>query len=133
MSKRENDLIAFQQQELDAVIMYRALALKMENKQDRELLDELAACEGKHAALLKKLTGRTLKPRSFMKNLVLCGNFVIGKKLLFRIMAKTETAAYNLYKPFFDDFPVTVEIAEDEIRHGEDLMKAISYHYSNEK
>lgn len=125
MGKKEKDLIPFQQQELDAVIMYRALALKMKNKQDRELLEELAACEGKHAALLKQLTGRALKPRSFLKNLVLCSYSLIGKRLLFRIMSKTEKAAYKLYMPFFNDFPITVEIAEDEIRHGEDLLKVI--------
>lgn len=122
MNKKEKDLLPFQQQELDAVIMYKALALKMKNMQDRELLEELAACEGKHAALLKQLTGRTLKPRSTLKNLVLCSYSVIGKKLLFRIMAQIEKAAYKSYMPFFNDFPITVEIAEDEIRHGEDLL-----------
>lgn len=123
MSKTEKDLIPFQQQELDAVIMYRALASKVKKEQDRELLVELAACEGKHAMLLKQLTGRKLKPRNALKNLVMCSYPVIGKRLLFKIMAKAEKASYKLYMPFFKDFPITLEIAEDEIRHGEDLLK----------
>lgn len=130
MSNREKDLIPYQQQELNAVTMYRALAMRMENKQDRELLERLAACECKHAALLKQLTGHTLKPRSVLKNIVLCSYSVTGKRLLFKIMAKIEKASYKSYMPFFNDFPITLEIAEDEIRHGEELLKAINLNLS---
>lgn len=125
MSKDAKKLIIFQQEEVNAVIMYKALAKKMKTENEKSMLEELAACEAKHAAILKKLTGRTLKPHTALKNLVMCGYTVIGKKALFKIMAKAEKAAYKLYEPFFSDFPTTVEIANDEVDHAEKLLNAV--------
>lgn len=125
MSKSAKNLVVFQQEELNAVLMYKALADKMKKPKDKETLLELASCEGKHAAILKKLTDKTLKPQSVLKHIVLCGYYTIGKKALFRIMAKSEKAAYKLYEPFFADFPSTEEIAKDELDHADKLMKMI--------
>lgn len=125
MSKNAKNLVMFQQQELNGVIMYKALADKVKDAKDKEILVELASCEGKHAAMLKKLTNKKLKPQGVLKYTVLCGYHTIGKKALFRIMAKGEKAAHNLYKPFFEDFPSTEEIAKDELDHADKLLSMI--------
>lgn len=126
MSKNAKKLTVFQQEELNAVIMYKALANKMKNENDRDILLKMATCEGKHASMLKKLTGKTLKTQGVLKYIVLCGYHTIGKKALFRIMAKTERTAYKLYEPFFENFPSTVEIAKDELDHADTLLKMIN-------
>ena len=57
-------LLKAQQGELDAVLMYRALADTVKSEADAEVFRRLAAEEGGHAAVFKALTGATLKPKN---------------------------------------------------------------------
>lgn len=112
-------IIKFQQGELDAVVLYRGLADKMDNEEDKKLLLSIAADEGKHAAILKKITNADLKANDGLKKTVLFLYKIVGKKFLFKIMAKSESIAAKGYKPFFNEYPQLREIADDELRHGE--------------
>lgn len=118
-------LLAAQQSELDAVVLYKALANKMKSKSDKELMLSLAADEGRHAAILKEITQQTLKPKSALKNLTLPLYAVLGKKIAFKIIAKVEYAGGDTYKQFFEKYPKTKEIAADETKHGNMLKEAI--------
>ena len=60
----------FQQSELDAVLMYRALADTVKSEADAEVFRRLAAEEGGHAAVFKALTGTTLKPKKTLAALL---------------------------------------------------------------
>ena len=59
----EQALLEFQQGELDAVILYRKIAAQIKNAEVASVLREIARDEGRHAAILFKLTRETLKPK----------------------------------------------------------------------
>ena len=76
-------LLKAQQGELDAVLMYNALADKVRDAQDAETFRRLAAEEGRHAAVFRNLTGRTLRPKKTLAVLVPVLYRLIGRKRLY--------------------------------------------------
>jgi len=67
-------LLKSQQGELDAVLMYKALANKVKREKEAEAFRQLAADEGRHAAVLKQITKTVLKPRKIW--LASCPSFI---------------------------------------------------------
>ena len=64
LTKKETEaLLKSQQGELDAVLMYQALAIAAKDPKDTEVFRTLAAEEGRHAAVFYALTNRKLKPK----------------------------------------------------------------------
>ena len=53
-------LLKAQQGELDAVLMYNALADVVKDKNDAEIFRKLASEEGRHASVFRNLTNQTL-------------------------------------------------------------------------
>lgn len=119
-------LIGFQQGELDAVILYQALAKRMKDEETKQILLSIAADEGKHAAILRQYTETKLEPKPTLKNVSLLAHRIVGKKTLFKIMAKFEYNAANNYAPYFEKYPrIRDEITPDETKHGNLLMSLI--------
>ena len=111
-------LIASQQTELDAVLLYQALAKEMKTEEEKELLLSMAADEGKHGAILKGITGAPLKPNPALANMAVKMYKIGGRKLLFPFMAKFEINSFFSYQKYFTEYPEIAKIASDEIRHG---------------
>ena len=61
--KQFKDLRKAQQGELDAVLMYNALADTVSDPADAETFRTLAAEEGRHGSVFIRYTQQTLKPR----------------------------------------------------------------------
>ncbi len=120
MTKEQKDkLVRSQQGELNAVLIYQRLAKITKHKNGEEVFSEIAADEGKHAAILKSYTNEILKPKGTKAKLVgflyklLGHNFVIG------LLEKGELKSIDNYKPLKDEFPKIQQIIEDELRHAE--------------
>lgn len=116
----------FQQNELNAIIMYRALAECAECEAESALLLSIAADEGKHAGILRQYTNQILRPKNTMKNMILFSMRTMHKKALFLLLSRSEKTAAKLYEPFFSRYPRTKEIAADELRHGA-LLEAYAH------
>ena len=98
-------LLKSQQGELDAVLMYKALANKVKKEEEAEAFRQLAADEGRHAAVLKQITKTVLKPRKNMARIMPILYSILGRKRLYRIIAQGEYAAIDKYAPFVARFP----------------------------
>ena len=123
----QNDLktlLKAQQGELDAVLMYNALANAAKDPNDAETFRRLAAEEGRHAAVFKNLTQKTLKPKKTLATLLPILYKLIGKKRLYPIIAKFEYGAADTYAPVAERFPAVLPVKDDEKRHG-DTVKAL--------
>ncbi len=120
--KQKEVILKSQQGELDAVVMYQKLAKKMKNETIKETLLQLAAEEGRHAAVFYKLSQIKLEPKNKKANMVSCLRYFIGWKLLFKVMAKGEYDAENKYISVVKDFPVVESVKNDEHRHGDILL-----------
>lgn len=117
-------LLKSQQGELDAVLMYKALAKKVKAFEDKEVFNRLAAEEGHHAAVFKRLTHHVLKPRKIMAVMMPLLYTVLGRKRLYRMIAKGEYAAAEKYQSVLERFPEVESVKNDENRHG-DMVTAL--------
>jgi rubrerythrin len=118
----QNDLktlLKAQQGELDAVLMYNALANAAGDPNDAETFRRLAAEEGRHAAVFKNLTRETLQPKKTLATLLPILYKVIGRKRLYPIIAKFEYGAADTYAPVAERFPEVLSVRDDEKRHGD--------------
>lgn len=115
-------LLKSQQGELDAVKMYHALAKAVKDPRDAETFRQLAAEEGRHAAVFKAMTNEVLKPKSTKAIVIPLLYRVIGKKKLYPIIAGKEYDAVKKYEPVAARFPEVESVKNDEQRHGDTVM-----------
>ena len=120
-------LLGSQQGELDAVPMYLNLSKKFEKKnpQVAEILKEMAADEGKHAAVFRKLSGEVLKPKMLQAKAVPILMNLLGKKLVFKVIAKLEYNTYDSYGKWVEKYPDILNVQADEKKHGDLAMKIV--------
>ena len=120
-------LLGSQQGELDAVPMYLNLSKKFEKKnpQVAEILKEMAADEGKHAAVFRKLSGEVLKPKMLQAKAVPILMNLLGKKLVFKVIAKLEYNTYDSYGKWVEKYPDILKVQADEKKHGDLAMKIV--------
>ena len=129
--KQEKFLIKSQQSELDAVVMYKKLASKY--PEYAEKFTSLAADEGRHASVLKEITGKTLRPKNTLGNFVSCMFSLVGKKFMFKQIAGFEYKAYDTYAPLIEEYPTMVSVREDEKRHGDINMSMLEEEKNKKK
>ncbi len=121
----ENDmkvLLKSQQGELDAILMYEALAEVVDDKTDADTFKQLASEEGRHAAVFKNLTGQVLKPKKTKAVFLPIMYRIIGKKRLYPLIAKGEYDAEKKYEPVAAKYPEVESVKNDERRHGDTVM-----------
>lgn len=121
----KEDLLKAQQGEINAVILYQKMANRVakDNQPIREKLLGLASDEGRHASMLKKLTGEVLQPTSTLANMVVCLSYILGIKRTLLIMAKAEHKALETYKPFVAQYPELEPMRLDEGRKDDCYRK----------
>ena len=121
---QRKELLRSQQGELDAVLMYQRLAkvVKTEKEQDTFLL--LAKEEGRHASVFHAYTKEVLKPQKTMARIMPMLYHLLGRKRLYRMIAKGEYDAAVGYEHLIADFPEVENVRNDEKRHG-DIVSAL--------
>ncbi len=115
-----------QQGELDAVLMYHALADTVKDKNDAETFRRLAAEEGHHASVFKKLTNQTLTPKKTLATVLPILYKLLGRKRLYPIIARFEYDAANTYAPVAERYPEVLRVKNDEKRHGDTVMELLN-------
>lgn len=113
-----------QQGELNGVETYLRLAEVTRNRKDAETFKKLAADEGRHASVFKQYTGKVLKPKKLQANAVVIAYRLLGKGILYPIIAGAEYAAIPKYNRLIPHFPEVKSVRDDERRHG-DTLKAL--------
>lgn len=101
--------------------MYLALAVKFDasHPEVAAILRSMAADEGRHASVIKELSGLTLKPRKTLARVVPALLGLIGPRKTFEIIAKSEYAAFDNYAPWVDKYPTIASVQADERKHGD--------------
>ena len=118
-------LLKSQQGELDAVLMYNALAVVVKNPKDAVTFKKLAAEEGRHAAVFYHLTRIKLRPQNTKAVLLPLLYKILGRKRLYPLIAKGEYAAVRTYSPLVRKYPEVNSVRRDEKRHGDTVMSLL--------
>lgn len=116
-------LLAAQQGELDAVVMYMRLA-ELVDERDAKAFRRLAADEHRHAKVFEGYTDATLEAKSMKASLLCLMYRILGKRLTYSMIAKGEYAAVSTYESLVADFPEVESVMNDEQRHG-DIVSAL--------
>ena len=114
-----DQLLFAQQGELDAVLMYNKLAEKVKDAKDAAAFKQLAAEEGRHASVFHAYTKKVLQPKKTKAVFVPLMYSIVGRKVLYPIIAKEEYAAAKKYKKIVGLFPDVESVMNDETRHGD--------------
>lgn len=122
--KQYKELLRSQQGETNAVLMYKRLAQVVKTERERETFLQLAREEGRHASVFHAYTKQTLKPQKTMSVIMPLLYRLLGKKRLYRMIAKGEYDAAVAYEHLIADFPEVESVRNDEKRHG-DLVSAL--------
>jgi len=125
--KEMKTLLKAQQGELDAVVMYRMLSRTVKDQDDAETFKRLAAEEGHHASVFRKMTGVRLKPRKMKGFLLSAAYRIFGRNKLYLLIAKGEYSAEKTYAPVVKRFPNVESVQADEKRHGDTIMSLLDH------
>ena len=118
-------LLAAQQGEEDAVLMYQKLAEKVKDEKDKYAFLRLADDEARHADVFKSYTGMTLKAKPTKAILIPLLYKTIGREKLYPIIAKGEYDAAEKYKGIIADFPEVETVMNDETHHGDAVLNLL--------
>lgn len=118
-------LVYSQRGELEAVLMYNALADVVKDPHDAEVFRQLAKEEGGHAAVFKKLSNEIVAPRKTLAIFMPIMYKILGKKRLYPLIAKGEYDAAKKYEPVVDKFAEVRSVMQDEIRHGDTVKELL--------
>ena len=122
--KQYKELLRSQQGETNAVLMYKRLAQVVKTEREREAFLQLAREEGRHARVFHAYTKQVLKPQKTMSVVLPLLYRLLGKKRLYRMIAKGEYDAAVGYEHLIADFPEVESVKNDEKRHG-DIVSAL--------
>ena len=124
-NKQRKELIKAQQGELDAVLMYNALADKAKLQKDKNAFRQLALEEGRHASVFHNYTAQSLKASRVKAVLLPILYALVGRKILYPVIAKFEYDAAKNYEHLIPDFPEVASVRDDETRHGDILTSLL--------
>lgn len=114
-----NELLRSQQGELNAVLMYQRLAKVVRTEREREAFLQLSREEGRHASVFHAYTKEVLKPKKTMARIMPWLYYILGKKRLYKLIAKGEYDAAIGYEHLIMDLPEVESVKNDEKRHGD--------------
>ena len=125
MDKIDKKLRAYQQAELNAMVAYRGLAERVSEEKRRDLLQKIAAQEGRHAAVCRGLTCVNLKCGNGLKRLYVVLRVLFKENLTLRLLAFGEKRAGKSYEKFVrkTDVNELSTVAQDEYDHAEQLLE----------
>ena len=113
----KEQLLKYQQGEIDGVLVYQALAKLAPNEEMKNTLLELAADEGRHGAILRKYTNEILTPSDESAKMMEQMYKQYGNKI-FEKIAEAEDKGGEMYEPFVNDIPEAKSMIEDELKHA---------------
>jgi rubrerythrin len=106
--------------------MYKALADKVKDAKLKGIFLQLAKDEGKHAAIIRKITGEVLMPKKSKASVITFIYQILGLKVILKLISNGEFEAAKSYISIVELFPEVEEIRQDEIKHGETIKKYLS-------
>ena len=112
------ELLRSQQGELNAVLMYQRLAKVVKTEKERDAFLQLAKEEDRHASVFHAYTKEVLNPKKTMAVIMPLLYRILGKKRLYKLIAKGEYDAAVGYEHLIADFPDVESVKNDEKRHG---------------
>lgn len=119
-------LIADQQNEIDAHSIYTRVARRVPDRKNRRIIEHIATDELAHYTLLKRYTGRTLKPRRAKVLFFTLVTWIFGLTFGLKLLEIDEDRAVSIdYKGLDAYIDGISSIIEQEEAHEKELLNMI--------
>ena len=118
------DLIRFQRNEITEYHVYLNLSKKQKGK-NAEILRKIAEDERGHYEILKKRTGKEVKPSGWRLFWYTILSYIFGLTFTLKAMEMGEKVAQENYERLEKEFPEIARIVKDEERHEMELIDMI--------
>ncbi|MBQ8994190.1 MAG: rubrerythrin [Oscillospiraceae bacterium] len=129
--KRENKVHIFdrlliaQQSELDAALMYLALAKKAKVQKDADTFRQIAADKKKHSEVFRSMTNTELKPNRKRAILIWVLYKLLGRKGLYPVLAVAEYRAHQRYDELARRYNSVRLVWNEQKKHGDKIVKLL--------
>ena len=118
-------LLRLQRNEISEHLTYQWLARRIRNESNRAVLERIANDELEHYRILKRLTGRDVRPRMARVRLYSWVSRLFGLSFGLRLMERGEGMAETLYGRMKEQVPDLAKPFLDEQKHEADLLALI--------
>ncbi len=114
-------LLKYQRTEATDHLVYRRMAAREKNMDNRKTLERISANERDHEAVFQRYTGQKVRPDRFRVFWFSLLSFLFGYTFVLKLMEKGEYAAGGSYRALVGEFPEIEKIIADEQRHESEL------------
>jgi len=111
--------------EEQGAILYKFMAKREKNEENKKLLEQMSKDEAKHAAVWENYTKKDLKPSKLSIIWFKILSIVMGFTFVVKTMQKKESLAQAGYEKMKEELPEAAKILEDERRHEEELYNML--------
>ncbi len=115
----------FQETELTEHYIYKNLALKENDRHNKNILNNIADDEKKHYNIWKNYTNKDVKPNRIKIFYYSCLANLVGLTFSLKLMEKTENKAQNSYSSLLVNIPEAKMIINEENIHENNLIALI--------
>ena len=119
-------LVENQKDEITSYHVYNRLARRIKNTNNAEILRDIARNEIEHYELLKKYTGKDLKPARFRMFLFTFMARLFGLTFSLKLMERGEEAAQTNYGIIEKEIPDIKRVIDEEEAHEKTLLALIN-------
>ncbi len=122
----KQELLKAQESEMETVVIYRYLSTRAKDPEMKATLLRMASDEGKHAGVIRKFTGKTLKRKEQPAFRFRMMTRIFGLKAMLRMMLTSEQKNVEAYRPAAKANPALRDVLKDEQRHVQLLNDMLS-------
>ena len=121
----KNKVLVFQKNEITEYFIYRKLAGRIKDPQNKKILNGISAEELKHCNIWKEYTGKEAKPDRFKIWFYTFISMIFGITFGIKLMENGEGKAEISYKEISEFIPEAENIAHEEEEHEKELIGLI--------
>ena len=119
MDKR---ILKAQEEEITEFFIYSFLASRVKEKENKEILLNLAKEEKRHYEVLKKISNQEVLPNKLKIYFYSFISFIFGIVFTLRLMERGEKTAIGVYSELGKEYPELKKILEEEKKHEGSLI-----------
>lgn len=121
-----NALCAIQLDEINSYLIYKNLAEKVKEPENKKILSDIAENEKEHWEKLKKYTDKDIKPNNIKVFFYTFIAQILGLTFSLKLMENGEKKAEEIYKQIGMTIPEIEQFLRDEERHEKELINLIN-------
>ncbi len=123
--KTRKTILEMQESEITEHFIYKKLAEKTKETENKKILEKIAKDELKHYEFWKKLTGKEVQPDKFKIQKYYLISKIFGLTFGIKLMENGEEKAQQEYEKLLKEIPEVKEIIKDENEHERKLINLL--------